>query len=67
LHVKKIKGKKKTKNKKKKTIKICMHGKKEELETYLIPWPGPHVISVASTFLDPPTIEIQSSPSINKI
>jgi hypothetical protein len=43
-----------------------MHGKQEELETYLIPWPGPHVISVASTFFDPPTIEIQSSPSINK-
>jgi hypothetical protein len=43
-----------------------MHAKQEELETYLIPWPGPQVISVASTFLEPLTIEIQSSPSINK-
>jgi len=28
----------------------------------LIPCPGPQVISVARTFLDPLTIEIQSSP-----
>ena len=30
---------------------------------YLIPWPGPQVISLALTFFDPLTIEIQSSPS----
>lgn len=31
----------------------------------LIPWPGPQIISVARTFRDPLTIEIQSSPSID--
>jgi hypothetical protein len=30
---------------------------------YLIPWPGPQVISVACRFLDPSTIDIQSSPA----
>lgn len=32
----------------------------------LIPWPGPQIISVARTFFDPLTIEIQSSPSLKK-
>ena len=32
----------------------------------LIPWPGPQVTSMASTFLDPFTMEMQSSPSTNK-
>lgn len=32
----------------------------------LIPWPGPQIMSVASMFLDPLTIEIQSSPSLHK-
>jgi len=32
---------------------------------YLMPWPGPQVMSVASTLLDPSTIDIQSSPEIN--
>lgn len=32
----------------------------------LIPCPGPQIISVASTFLDPLTIDIQSSPSTNQ-
>jgi hypothetical protein len=54
------------KKKKKKNAIIFIHAKQEKLETYLIPWPGPQVIFVASTFSEPLTIEIQSSPSINK-
>jgi len=30
-----------------------------------MPWPGPQVMSVASTLLDPSTIDIQSSPETN--
>lgn len=30
-----------------------------------MPWPGPQVMFVASTFLDPSTIDIQSSPETN--
>jgi hypothetical protein len=59
LHVKK-------RVREKKNAIIFMHAKQEELETYLIPWPGPQVIYVASTFSEPITIEIKSSPSINK-
>ena len=33
-----------------------------KLINYLIPWPGPHVMFVATIFVDPLTIDIQSSP-----
>lgn len=33
---------------------------------YLIPWPGPHSISITRIALDPFTIEIQSSPIQNR-